>query len=226
MTTMTETATRTRPPDYRLAMRMSDSLPAGESGEWKVEHFTVSEDDARMERLRAAFSGGRGVPAGNYVGLKRGGRIWMSDTPDEMGDHAGCYYEASRRGGRWLVMGLGLGMIVQGLLALENVEHVDVVELDADVIALVSPAFQDAIDAGRLSIHQGDAFAITWPKDTPRWSGVWADVWPDLCTDNLSEMATIRRKYGQRRAEWCDCWGRDLLLYRRRQERAHERLWN
>ena len=30
-------------------------LPEGQSGNWKIERFTVTEDDAKVENLRAMF---------------------------------------------------------------------------------------------------------------------------------------------------------------------------
>jgi hypothetical protein len=203
---------------YREAMRLYDRIPEGTSGPWTVARHTVTEDEAKRDAFSATMHGSRRrVPPGVYTGLLRNGQIWMSDTPDEMSDHASAYNEARKRGGRWLIHGLGLGMVTQALLSLENVEHVDVVELDEDVIKLVAPAFQDEIDAGRLTIHHDNCLTKQWDKKL-HWQGVWSDIWRDLCTDNLSEMATLRRKFG-RKSDWHECWCRELLLYHRHQER-------
>ena len=203
---------------YREAMQLGERIPEGSSGPWTVVRHTVSEEQAKLASLRAAMNGSRRrVPAGTYTGLQREGRLWMSDTPDEMDDHAETYREAVSRGGRWLINGLGLGMVVQALLSLENVEHVDVVENDADVIALVAPAFQAEIDAGRLTIHHGDAYTIQWSPGL-KWTGAYHDLWADICTDNLDEMSKLHRKYG-RRVQWQTSWCKELLQYYRQRER-------
>ena len=211
-----------RPKSYREAMTLGGRIPEGQSGPWKIERFTVSLEDSKWDRLSGH---GRGCPPGTYTRLVDTRRsfdaVMMSDTPDEMRDHAEAYFQAQKLGGRALVHGLGLGMVTQALLSLENIEHVDCVELDPDVIALVSPAFQEEIDAGRLTIHQGDCFTKEWPKEA-RWSVVWSDIWRDLCTDNLDQMAILRRRFNKRCCTFHGCWGREYLLDRRRREKRQE----
>lgn len=59
------------------------TVPEGRSGPWTVDVFTVSEEDEKIQRLRAAFSHssrGRWVPQGTYTRLSRGGNVIMSDT--------------------------------------------------------------------------------------------------------------------------------------------------
>lgn len=216
-------ATRPRRPwnSYREAMRLGERIPEGASGDWRVVRHTVSEEDAKFEALRAALNGSRRrVPAGSYTGLEYKGALWMSDTPDEMSDHAEVFSQADERGGRWLINGLGLGMVTQALLSLDNVEHVDVVEIDPDVIALVAPAFQEEVEAGRLTIHCADAYTVEWPPGTSWDGGAWHDIWRDLCTDNLAEMTKLHRKYG-RRVGWQGSWCQEELRYHRQRERRH-----
>jgi hypothetical protein len=183
-------------------------------GPWRIEIKHIP--DTPEERMRAVFaSPRRTVPPGTYVGLvhqRRG--VVMSDTPSERREHIEAYVEAKRRGGRCLVHGLGIGMVLHGILSCENVEHVDVVELDPDVIALTGPAFQEEQVAGRLTIHQDDCFTKKWTPGT-RWQVVWHDVWDDLCEDNLEQMAKLHRSYG-RRADWQGSWGKEQLEYLRR----------
>lgn len=179
-------------------------------GDWRIEVREITE---RSFNFRPRDD----IPPGTYTGLIERGRLWMSDTPAERRDHAEAYWQAKRRGGRALVHGLGLGMVVKAMLGLPNVEHVDVVELNPDVIALCGPAF-DRYGA-RVTIHEGDCLTRKWPTGV-RWSVVWHDIWPDICTDNLPEMATLHRKYG-RRCDWQGSWCHDLLLRHRREERRY-----
>lgn len=200
---------------WRDAMALGERIPEGSSGPWRVERRTIDAEEARLGRLQAAISGTRRyTPEGTYTGLLRNGSVVMSDVPDEMHDHFSAYMAARRRGGRILLHGLGLGMVAQGVLSLSNVEHVDVVEIDADVIALVAPAYQEFVDEGCLTIHHADCFEKRWEPGT-RWSVVWHDIWPTICVDNLDEMATLHRKFG-RRSDWHGSWCREVLLSARR----------
>ena len=164
-------------------------IPEGMSGSVSIRRFEVSEEAARFEALRAIIGGsGRGVPAGWYTGLYRNGTLWMSDTPDEMRDHWEVCREIERRGGRVLIMGLGIGMLVRFALSLPNVEHVDVVEIDPDVIALVGPTYE----GDRCTVHLGDAYTYRFPAGS-RWDVVWHDVWAHITSDNVPEMAPLKR---------------------------------
>jgi len=219
--------------DYRV------DIPEGESGQWSVKRFTVSEEEAKFERLRAVISfsgGGRGVPAGTYTGLYHRNSVVMSDTPNEIRDHLGFIIRAK---GRVLIHGLGLGMCAAAVLKKEEVTHVTVVEKSPDVIKLVGPSMvalakekagkacvlrsgTGHFDLGEpvLTIKLDDCF--TWkPKKGERWDVVWHDVWDDICTDNLPEMAKLHRRFG-RRCDWQGSWCRDRLLSERRRERRSE----
>lgn len=183
------------------ALARADRMQLGSRGPWEICRTVVSEQDASFLRLRAIFQGGRGVvPAGAAItSLYRGGTLVMSDTPDELDDLYPLFVRSPR--GRVLVNGLGLGCVVRGLLAHPAVEHVDVVEISADLIALVGPQVADP----RLEIHHGDAYTYRWPPGT-RWDVAWHDVWDTISADNLPEMARLHRRYGGRvrwQGSWC-----------------------
>lgn len=191
---------------------MRVSLAPGRRGDVEVGKFTIERGS--LENVREAMRG-RGCQPGEYTELRRNGRLWMSDTSAEQRDHYGVAYEIRRRGGRVLVGGLGLGMIVAEALRHDHVTHVDVVEIDPDVAALVGDQY--AVDP-RVSIHVADMYAMTWPPGT-RWDVAWFDIWADLCTDNLHDMARLARSYG-RRCDWSGYWGKELLQRHRRAEKA------
>jgi hypothetical protein len=183
------------------------TVPEGRRGAVAVERFTVERDD--IEALRLSLSG-RGCQPGTYTKLTRNGQLWMSDTTAEQRDHWRPDAEISRRGGRVLIAGLGLGMIVARALSYPNVEHVDVVEIDRDLVDLVGPHYEGP----RCTVHHADAYAIKWAAGT-RWSVAWFDIWAELSEDNLPEMARLARSYG-RRADWTGFWGKDEVLAERR----------
>jgi hypothetical protein len=180
----------------------------GESGPWRLERHTHVNITFRDP-----------TPSGTYTGLLRHGQVWMSDVPDEKRDHYPALHAARKFGGRCLVNGLGLGMVVKAMLDLPNVTHVDVVELDPDVITLAGPAFDRY--GSRVTIHQDDVLTRRWPPRI-RWTVVWHDIWPSICEDNLPDMQRLHRSYG-RRCDWQGSWARERILLERR--RASGAWW-
>ncbi len=180
------------------------TVPEGQSNEWPVSRFTVSDADAKLERLRAAFVGGRGVPAGTYTRLKRGRTLVMSDTPDEISDHLEAIHRAK---GHVLINGLGLGMVLQAVARKPQVSRVTVVEVSPDVIALVWPHYK-AMFGDKIEVVHADALTYKPTKDA-RYDVVWHDIWDYICSDNLLEMKTLHRRYG-RLTEWQGSWARYL----------------
>jgi hypothetical protein len=206
--------------------RVTGFIQPGENERWRVSNFEVQDHRALSGSLGGFFRTGRGsTPPGTYTRLDRltpkpdGSGTWssivMSDTSDEIRDLGPLFY--ARPHGRIIVNGLGLGCVVKGLLALDAVEHVDVVEVDEKIIELVGSQYTDP----RVAIHHGDAFTFQWPANTT-WDFAWHDVWDDLCTDNLSNAenaqpgtyAALKRRYG-RRVGWQGAWGEDFLRSRR-----------
>jgi hypothetical protein len=128
-------------------MRMWDNykvdLPEIDEDGVVVRKFTVSEKDARWERLRSLISGsGRGALAGDYTKLLVDGHLWMSDTSDEIWDHYLTINRVERpETKRVLINGLGLGMVVKAALDALNVEHIDVVEKDPRVAKMTDARF-------------------------------------------------------------------------------------
>jgi spermidine synthase len=177
-------------------------VPEGTSGDWAVERFTVTEEDERRQRMRIFSSMGRFVPAGTYTRLTRNGHVVMSDTPDEIRDHAEAIYQAS---GSCLIHGLGLGVVIEAIK--DKADHITVVEISEDVIKLVGPHYEAKL-GDRLTIIHGDA--LTWaPPHGVRYNMVWHDIWDNICSDNLPEMKRLHRRYG-RRTDWQGSWARHL----------------
>lgn len=196
-------------------------IEAAENDGWKIDKADAPGDGLAFG-VGTVFNSGRGVlkPGDTYTRLLRkypsgGTSLVMSDTPDEIRDLMSIFHRGK---GRILVNGLGIGCVLRGLLAKDTVEHIDVVEVSADLIELMGPYFENE----RVTIHQGDAFTFTWPKGT-RWDCCWHDVWDDLSADNLNEYhgranpgsyEKLHRRYG-RRCDWQGSWGWDFLQSRR-----------
>ena len=194
--------------DYRV------NVPEGESGGWAVQRFKI-EDDMRLWRLKMDGRDG-GMKAGQiYTRLIRTDTRWanpmMSDTPMEVRDHL---YAIGHMAGRVLINGLGIGMVLKAALARPSVTHIDVVEIDEDIINLVWPTYADD---PRATLHHDDALTIKWPTGT-RWDVAWHDIWPTICTDNIETMSKLHRRYG-RRTNWQGSWQRGEIQYYARRDR-------
>ncbi len=190
--------------DYKV------NVPEGESGEWKVTKFTVDKND--IGSIRCAMAG-RPIDPGVYTRLMHNKAYdpMMSDTPAEIRDHLGFIRKAT---GSCLLNGLGLGVVLKAILDKPEVTHVDIVELEQDVINLVWPTYKDG---ERITLYHADAYTIQWPKGT-KWDCAWHDIWPDICTDNLPEIALLKHKYA-RRVKYQAAWVEDDLRYIRRRDR-------
>ena len=190
---------------YEEAMKYELPLEVGERGSCRIVRKTVTEEEASLGRMRAAFHpGGRYTPAGTYWGLLINGNLVMSDTPDERHDHLESVYRAK---GHCLVNGLGLGMVAGIMLENPRVELVTVVEINENVIDLVEPHYS-AKYGSHVEIVHCDALTYQPPKGI-RYGAVWHDIWGDICPDNLPQMHTLHRRYG-RRSDWQGSWCRAL----------------
>ncbi len=192
-------------PDY-----VACQLPAGARGDWTLVKVRLPEraeppgGDPRPEAFR--------FRPGSYTELRRGGITFMTDLYDEWWTQRHAIARARTVGGRVLITGLGLGMVVEAILASPapaEVTSVTVIEQSPDVIELVAPHLLDRFGE-RLAIVQADAF--TWePAGSARFETVWHDIWPDpdaACVD--AEMAQLREHH----ASWSDWQGFWPLDYR------------
>lgn len=192
-------------------------VPPCDTGRVKVERFTIGEHD--FGNFRESLHG-RGTPPGEYTRLVVDDVLWMSDTAAEIADHLGVIERIERWGAeRVLIHGLGLGMVLRAALWAPDVRHVDVVEIDGDVIEAVGPHYWMLADAlgVDLTIWHDNAFTRRWPVRS-WWDVVWHDVWPNICEDNLPEMAHLHRRFGSR-CDWQDSWSRRESLRQRRADR-------
>ncbi len=187
------------------------TVPEGVQHDVEVVKFTIGREDA----ARALWSyGSRSPTAGEYTKLVMQGEVMMSDTKAEIRDHYEPVYAAK---GNCLVAGLGLGVVVQGMLLKTEVTKVTVIEKSQDVIDLVADHYYNMFGRERLEIICADIFEWKAPKNV-RYDVAWYDIWRDLCTDNLSEMTKLHRKFG-RKTDWQGSWGKSLLVSLKRREK-------
>lgn len=185
------------------------SIPDGQRQDCAVRRFEVTEEEAKFGRLRAALTGRGSIQAGWYTKLVKDGEVVMSDTPDEISDLLPVIAQATGKDLVCVVNGLGLGVVTRALLELPNVLRVYAVEIDWRVIELVGTTLNDKY-GDRLKLVCADAFK--W-KPPEKVDIAWHDIWTDLCTDNLQEIATLKRRYGHW-AKWQGAWCEDWLRRR------------
>jgi len=209
---------------------MTVSVPVGTRNAVSISRFDISKEDVSFAMMKGGMR--FYTPPGTYTRLDRNGELWMSDTHAEMADHYGPVERARSLtdNRRVLITGLGIGMVVQAMILLPDPQHIDVVEIDRNVIDLVGPHYEKlAAEHGKtLTIHHGDAYdrKALFGKDD-RWAVVWHDVWLDVCTDNWDGMKALRRSYG-RYAEWQGCWSDKTtkrLIEEDKRYRKHLTYW-
>jgi hypothetical protein len=207
-------------------------------GPWSVR---LAEERAGEPTQWVAEASGLPWCPGWYSALfhdKRG--LVMSDVPAEV---AGCLPFLDRvkaDGDEYgstgvLVTGLGLGIVPRWLLHHTRVRRLDVVEIDADVIAMVArdpAAREDWAADPRLHIHHADA--LTWTArgngcalhercmEPPAWDAEWHDIFDTVSPSNLPVMHKLHRRYG-RWTRWQMSWERPECEAMRRRGQTHQR---
>lgn len=173
------------------------TVPDGQKGDWIIDTFTLTEADVQLANLRAMRDGQYEMICrpGTYRRLRHRTRgCIMSNTRMEILTAAEAYSKAT---GRVLINGLGLGMVLECVLAKPSVTYVRVIEIDQDVIDLVGPHFSKD---PRVEIINADAYEYT-PAKGETFDYVWHDIWDDINADNLPLMAKLARKYGRRTSD-------------------------
>ncbi len=170
-------------------MNLKSDCPEGVSGNWRIQRFEIPD-------------------TGTYTRLVRGSHVdrttVMSDTPAECRHLLPLFSAIGRlKAQSVLLNGLGLGLALRGVLQFKHVQHVDVVEIDGDLIALVWDHVRDA----RCELTHRNALACRWLPGT-RWDVVWHDIRDhNPASDTKADIIRLHRKYGRRcawQAAWCE----------------------
>ncbi|MBG6211728.1 hypothetical protein IWQ49_006419 [Labrenzia sp. EL_126] len=98
-----------------------------------------------------------------------GGYTIMDDSDREIRRHMSAVFAAR---GRVLKTGLGFGCFVRACLRNTEVAHIDVVEIDKDIIDHFGAEFSEN---DRVTIHHADAFEF--PLEGRRWNLAWHDIY-------------------------------------------------
>lgn len=162
-----------------------EDVPAGEHGDCRIERTVLSE----RTNVGGDWHNPRFVPEGTeVVRLLHGGKLWMSNTPDEVRSQR---FEIVGRPHPTILMGgLGLGAAISYVDGTCVPERVVVVEIDPDVIALVGPTYEHL---DWLEVVEGDIreYGRTGPRDA--FDVAWIDIWGNYNSDLLPDMFDVRR---------------------------------
>ena len=187
-----------------------------------IDRFTITEQEAHVDKMRAAFNpqrDNRSVDAGTYTRLTVDGQVWMTDTPAEVRDHV-IIEDALIDAERLLVVGLGMGMVVHRALTAFDLTLIDIVEIDARVIKAVGPHYE-AMAAERgvdLRIFHSDIHDWHIPRGA-YWDAAWFDIWPTINDDDMPEVARLRKRFRQRVA-WQGAWAQNERIAMKRRIRT------
>jgi hypothetical protein len=196
-----------KPHDFLQAARVPETLQPQSFGAWTIDRVRSTGGGEMLrpiENGRWEWSGWPSITLLYRQTLATmhlpHGDVVMEDSRRELLRHMPIWLAAR---GRVLVSGLGLGCVVRGLLASPAVEHVDVVELDPDVLRIVGAEF-----AGnpRVALHLGDARRIEWPAKA-RWDFAWHDIHSDEGFGHLQVLhAELIVRYAGRVTERQGAW--------------------
>ena len=188
------------PPSSPFPFVAAPDYQCGDYGRWTLK---VKPDESRE---RGYFTRFDVEPPGYY--LVRDGNIWMSTSRLERESHGLHLKHAS---GNVVVCGVGMGMYLFNIAALERVQQIVAVELDAAVIDLVKNAtgFESWPGREKIRFVNKDALDLT-PADIGLDSVdyLYVDIWPEL--GNPQAIAQTQAIQAVVKAKTVGWWGQEL----------------
>lgn len=159
------------PMDYIRAARVPETLEPQCFGLWEIRRVTVTPD------IDKAMMAGVGFPSMTMLHrstlatmMRPHGEVVMEDSIRELRRHLPIWLRAR---GHVLVTGLGLGCVVRGLLASDQVERITVVEIDKGILKIVGREFERN---PRVRLIEGNALKIDLAE---KFDYAWHDIWTE-----------------------------------------------
>jgi hypothetical protein len=156
--------------EFLRAARCPSSLAPQEFGLWTIEkrYRPQQEPAGAIFNLTVGGDVQTALRRMTEATMHADGEVVMEDGLIELRRHLPIWLSAR---GRVLVTGLGLGCVVRGLLASSRVDHIDVVELDRNILEIVGAEFQSN---PRVTLIRGDALTCDIAGS---WDFAWHDIW-------------------------------------------------
>ena len=179
--------------DYDFPV-MQDILPEDKTGDASLEHFTISEDEARFAVMKAMYGRdylGRDIYAGDFVRLHVNGQLAMSDSGGERASSREVVREAHSK---VLIAGLGLGMILTAIVPKPEVKKVVVVEISQDVINLVEPHIRNYLGkfSSKLEIVCSDIYNYI---PIEKFNTIFFDIWGNYSGDTYEDTKKLHHQF-------------------------------
>ena len=162
----------------------------GSSGGWSVEHIVIK--NKRSPRPLAC--GLEDAPPGAYTLLRDPlGGVNMCDSPTLIEDQREVVQGAA---GHIVVCGLGLGVVVNMLLDVEEVTRVTIIENSHAVARLILPTYTTD-DRVRAIMGDAENLSLEYLRKLPRIDRVWLDIWPTDEENTLDDRWNSIRQWSQ-----------------------------
>ena len=184
------------------------TIPDCEKGDWKVRNFELRDMEFGLANLRSLRDGvpEAVVSSGKYVRLQNSNGVVMSNTQLEYRTNK-PFIDAAH--GNVLVAGLGLGMVLNPLASKLEVEHITVVEVDPDVIALVLPHYEHIKN---LTVICDDIMDFEPKESNVKFDVAMFDIWPCMAVENLLDMQVLEDLFENIPQKFF--WSKEILLRR------------
>ena len=181
---------------HDLYQKMWEVIPESNVGDYRVENFTISKEEAELYSTMATYNRdylGRMLRAGKFCRLMCKSEVLMSDTDAERSTN----YEVIRAAhGEVLIAGLGLGLIVIPICRKKEVQKITVVEVSEEVISLVEPHLRKFLggDADKLEIVHSDIHEF---KTSKKYNVIYFDIWNNISGDEYPETKTLHKLFSK-----------------------------
>lgn len=166
-------------------------LKPKEAENFAIRYIDLSAKRVKHEKYMAVFSHSYGEVAGlkpgRYTTLvdKRSNSILMSDTWMEAATNQEVFEKSH---GDVLIAGLGIGFLPYYMQKKPEVDTITVVELEQEVIDLVSPILGD-----KVTVIHDNIFA--WPIPDRKWNIIYFDIWDTISSDNWEGMKRLTKRF-------------------------------
>ncbi|MFA5211677.1 MAG: hypothetical protein WC414_04270 [Patescibacteria group bacterium] len=198
----------------------------GETEHYKIEHFVLSPEFVKKEKLFSAFGGAnsyrevRDLEPGEYVKLikKEHDDIVMSDTPMELETNSEFIDNAK---GDILIGGLGLGLIVMSVQSRKNIKSITIVEKEKEIIELL----KDFPFNTKVKIINDDIYNYIPEK---KFDYIYFDIWNTISSDNYDDMKKLHRTFRKylNKDGTITSWRYEDCKYQKYRERKEERRYS
>ncbi|MGN7706811.1 hypothetical protein [Chryseobacterium sp. 22543] len=163
-------------------MEIIVNVPDGRSGDWEI--ITMPTEYREIKCL-IHHEGGAGCPVAD----------------NSFNENSAYLPFRTRAHGRVLLIGLGLGVVLQAMIDKRDVQSVTVIESELDVIKLCGEYYKGL--SKKVKIIHGNAFNY---RTTSFFDAILIDIWDCHHYENLMEMEFLRDRW-KKNSSYIYCWG-------------------